>query len=339
MRIKYRKLMTIAFICLFSFVMISCNTKTDKENKIAFISFNEPNKKNTRTELVYNGLTLNKDQKIEYGNVGTSQEFIKKVEKLIKNDTNLIITNSFITNNEVSTIAEQNKKTKFIAIDSVIDPTLENVTSILLNTHESSFLAGYLAGLKTETNKIGYIGFEKGLISDRYEYGFKAGVLKAAKEKDVEISIFTKLIDSFNNYEEGKRIANEIYDKGADIIFQNVGVTGLGVIDSAKSNKKFVIGCEIDQSYLAPNNVLTSVIKKYDKVSEMILNQNNAGKFEFGKKLNFGLAQDAVGLTQFDSEKSLYNEEINKKILQMSEKIKSGEIKVPYNEKVYKKFK
>lgn len=339
MKTKLLKILSVGIICLFSIIMVSCQGKKNENNKLAFISFNEENKKNTKTELVYNGLTSYENINFTYDNVNTSQDYIKKLQKLTKDKYNLIVSNGFLTNNETATVAEQNKDSNFAVIDSVIDPVLDNVTSILFNTHESSFLAGYLAGLKTETNKIGYIGFERGLISDRYEFGFKAGVLTAAKEKDVEISIFTKLIDSFDSYDDGKLIANEMYEKGADIIFQTVGVTGLGVIDSAKRHNKLVIGYELDQSYLAPDNMLTSVIKKYDTVGSMIIKKYNEGSLEFGKKLYFGLKEDAVGLTTFDKEKSLYSEDINKKVMEMSENIKSGKVKVPYNEKVYTDFK
>lgn len=339
MKWKFNKILSILFISVFSIILISCQGNKDSNKKIAFISFNEENKKNTSTELIYEGLAADKNKNITYENVNKDEDLISLLGKLSKDKYNLVITNGFMTSNEVSTVAEQNKDSKFVVVDSVIDPTLYNLSSILFNTQESSFLAGYLAGLQTQSNKIGYIGFERGLISDRYEFGFKSGILQAAKERDVEISIFTKLIDSFNNYDEGKRTANEIYDNGADIIYQTIGATGLGVIDSAKQHNKYVIGYDLDQSYLAPKNILTSTIKKYDTVAAGIIKAFNDGSLDMGKKLYYGLKEDAVGLAPYDTEKSLYSNDINKKVLEMAEKIKSGKIKVPFNEKVYKNFK
>ncbi len=54
---------------------------------------------------------------------------------------------------------------------------------------------------------------------------------------------------------------------GADIIFHAAGGTGLGVIESCKENGIWAIGVDSDQSYLAPESILTSAMKRVDNAT------------------------------------------------------------------------
>lgn len=56
----------------------------------------------------------------------------------------------------VSQVAPQYPDTYFVTVNVVVDEP--NVAVIQFKDHEGSFLAGALAGLKTETNIIGFVG-------------------------------------------------------------------------------------------------------------------------------------------------------------------------------------
>ena len=121
-----------------------------------------------------------------------------------------------------------------------------------------------------------------------------------------------------------------MYGNGTDIILSAAGGTGLGAIESAKEQNKYAIGVDRDQSDLAPENVLTSALKKvnvgvYDTVKELV-----EGKFEGGTSITYGLDQDAVGLPE--TTKNLVPQDIIDYVNSMIEKVKSGEIKVPATE-------
>ncbi len=69
-----------------------------------------------------------------------------------------------------------------------------------------------------------------------------------------------------------------------DVIFHASGGAGVGVIEAAKETGKFAIGVDLDQSYLAPNNVLTSAIKDVGKAVNLISKDALNGE-EIGEKL------------------------------------------------------
>ena len=71
-----------------------------------------------------------------------------------------------------------------------------------------------------------------------------------------------------------------------DIILSAAGGTGLGAIESAKEQNKYAIGVDKDQSNLAPDNVLTSALKKvnvgvYDTVKEFVDGNLKAEKLKY----------------------------------------------------------
>ena len=55
---------------------------------------------------------------------------------------------------------------------------------------------GYIAGMTTKTNKVGFIGGMKNVIIDQFQYGFEAGVLYAAKERNVPIEVVNQYAES-----------------------------------------------------------------------------------------------------------------------------------------------
>lgn len=335
-----RKIIILIFSVFFVFILVGCKDKSQDKKKIAYISYNDERRENNVSNIIMNVIEQYKENyEISYSNVNSDENLLKRLDSYANDKYNLIITSSFKTITEVENISDQNKDSKFVVLDSVVDPVKDNVKSIMFNTNESSFLVGYIAGLHTQTNAVGYVGFESGLVSDKYEYGFKAGVLQAAKEKNVEISIFTKQVDTFKDFEEGRKIADEIYNNGADIIYQTVGATGLGVIDSAKRNGKWVIGYDIDQSYLAPKNVLVSSVKKFDFVTNDILSNFGSNKLKFGEKLYLGLKDNAVDISEYNKEKSIYSEENHLKVLEIKEKIISGQLNIPFDRDSYEDFK
>lgn len=61
-----------------------------------------------------------------------------------------------------------------------------------------------------------------------------------------------------------------MYTSGVDIIFHAAGNVGTGVIESAKENDKFVFGVDRDQSYLAPEYVIASTIKKVNEAIKSV---------------------------------------------------------------------
>ena len=122
---------------------------------------------------------------------------------------------------------------------------------------------------------------------------------------------------------KGKSIANQMYANNIDTILSAAGGTGIGAIESAKEQNKYAIGVDRDQSDLAPENILTSALKKvnvgvYETVKAFV-----EGEEIGGKERVYGLKEDGVGIPESTKNLQRYLDYVN----EMAEKVKNGEIK------------
>lgn len=122
---------------------------------------------------------------------------------------------------------------------AVVDGQAEgpNVRSISFREEEGSYLVGYIAGLKTSTGVIGFVGGMDIPVIARFEAGFVSGARAANKNIKVYSATLGKTPAAFNDPEGAKRIAATLKSKGADIIFAAAGRSGEGVISFVNSTQ------------------------------------------------------------------------------------------------------
>ena len=97
-----------------------------------------------------------------------------------------------------------------------------------------------------------------------------------------------------------------------------------------------IIGVDLDQNWMAPDNVITSALKNVGNavynVTERVMNGEQLG----GTNVIMGLAEGGVGLAP-SSDKHL-SAELLAKVDELEQKIIAGEIVVPYTEDDYNTF-
>jgi len=126
---------------------------------------------------------------------------------------------------------------------------------------------------------------------------FGCGYAQGARYVDPKV----KVLDGFTGSYPGAwfdgaataKLANELMDKGADVIYQAAGGAGIAVLEAAAKRGVLGIGVDRNQNGLFPGHVLTSMVKRTDKVIYAALVQAQRGIWRDNVK-RFGLAQDAV---------------------------------------------
>ncbi|MGL1930885.1 MAG: BMP family ABC transporter substrate-binding protein [Desulfotalea sp.] len=183
--------------------------------------------------------------------------------------------------------------TRFILLDAVYDEP--NIYSFVLAEHEGSFLAGALAAMASKSKTIGFVS-----VTDiPFLRRFWCGYVQGAKYIDPQITVIDGFIgDHKGGWFDGKAtaaLANDIMDKGADVIYQAAGGAGPAVLEAAADRGKLGIGVDVNQNGLYPGHVLTSMVKRTDKTifAALMLAKRGVGRDNF-KRL--GLEQDAVGI-------------------------------------------
>ena len=117
-----------------------------------------------------------------------------------------------------------------------------------------------------------------------------------------------------------------MYGEGCDVLFHAAGAAGRGVIRTAKDLGKMVIGVDRDQSFLAPRNVITSMMKRIDRAVVEISRDILEHKKPVGTEVHLGLATEAIRLAPF-SHNDL-PEGLEEEIARVTEDLISGRIAV-----------
>jgi basic membrane protein A and related proteins len=231
-----------------------------------------------------------------YLEANQDSDYVPNIETFIDQESDLIIGVGYTTAEPMLNAAKLYPERKFVIIDhNYVEEGQEipnNMICMTFDEREAAYLVGLIASKMSETNKVGFIGGMKIPNITRFEEGFIEGV-KAGSKKTEYISQYA---NSFDDASLGKSIANQMYAKGADVIFSAAGGVGSGVIESAKENKKYAIGVDMDQNNLAPDNVITSAMKRVDIGVFDTISKIKDGKFEGGESVVYGLKEEAVGI-------------------------------------------
>ena len=111
------------------------------------------------------------------------EDYEPNLQLLVDQGAALTIGVGFMLENAVEAVARRNPEARFLLIDSpLLDAqgspfTLPNVRTVVFREEEGSFLVGALAGLVTRTGKVGFVGGMEIPLINKFEAGFRAGVM------------------------------------------------------------------------------------------------------------------------------------------------------------------
>lgn len=256
-------------------------------------------------------------------------DFAPNLDALVEAENELIFGIGYKMGDAIEEAANNYPDQKFAIIDNAYENTPENVVGVIFKDNESSYLVGVIAAKMTKTNKVGFIGGIEGDVINRFKFGFMSGV----RDTNPDVEVLHQFANSFTDSAIGKSIALQMYQQGADIIFHAAGGVGEGLIEAAKEQNKFAIGVDRDQSYLAPDNVITSAMKRVDEAVYNISKDYKDGKYAGGETVVYGLAEDGVGIAP-TSDKHVPKEVLDF-VEEQKQKIIKGEIKVPGTEEEF----
>lgn len=211
----------------------------------------------------------------------------------------LIISNGFSQGSSLGAVAPDFPDQNFMIIDAVVE--VPNVASYVYKSEEAAYLAGIVAGLYTQRtdhplinaeNKLGFVGGMDIPLIEAFAAGFKAGALSVNPEVEVLVSY----VGAWDDPAGARELATAQFQQGADIVYQVASLGGLGVIEGAREEGFLAIGQDANQNYLAPDNMLLSVLKRIDNTAVLAIHDVFAGTWTPGLH-NLGLAEGGVDIT------------------------------------------
>ncbi|MFN7132592.1 MAG: BMP family protein [Myxococcales bacterium] len=260
------------------------------------------------------------------------EDYGPNLELLVEDGVKLAIGVGFMLENAVESTAKKHPAASFLLIDSPIldakgTPTsLPNVRTVTFREHEGSFLAGALAGLVTKSGVVGFVGGMQIPLIRKFEAGFRAGLRTTNPE--AEKALLVAYTGSFDKVEAGKQVAQDMLLKKADVLFHAAGGDGLGVIAAVKEAGAWAIGCDSDQHHVAPDHVLTSMLKRVDLAVYLAVKDVAEGKFTAGHS-ELGLKDGAVDIAPVRSARLPDRDALLEKVDALKQQIVEGGIEVP----------
>ncbi|MGI9952122.1 BMP family ABC transporter substrate-binding protein [Moorellaceae bacterium AZ2] len=244
---------------------------------------------------------------------------------LARAGNDLVIGVGFDMAEPMAKVAAEFPDTKFAIVDATVDQP--NVASLVFKEHEGSFLVGALAGMMTETNKIGAIPAMDIPFLNRFTKAYEQGAKYVNPEVQVIVQPIGSDFSAFNDPAKAKSIALAMYNQGVDIIYHAAGGSGAGLFEAAKEAKKYAIGCNSDQDYMAEGLVLTSMMKRVDVAVYNTIKEAVEGNFKGGEKV-FGVDNGGIGISEMKYTKDLIGNERIQKLEELKKGIIDGTIKV-----------
>ena len=267
------------------------------------------------------GITLTEVNGMENDPVAT--------EMLIRNaaqNSDLVLTAGYQMGDVLARVAPEFPDVKFSIFDVVLD--IPNVASVNYKSNEGSFLVGAIAALKSESNKIGYIGGADVPLLQEFEAGYVAGIHAVNPNAEVTVEYISKDAAGFGQPEIAKELALAQYASGIDVIYVAAGGSGQGVLEAAQEQQQFIIWVDSNGNHLAPGIVLTSMVKEIPASVQRIIREASEGNFMAGVRY-FGIADGGVSYAVDEHNQSLLSDDTIATVESLKAKVIAGEIVVP----------
>ena len=274
-------------------------------------------------DATWEGFTLLNDEfGVEVKVVETNEQaqYVPNFSTLAEQGEDLIVGVGFLLKDAMDEVAPQFPDVNFALIDNCVDHP--NVACIQFAENEGAFLMGAIAAYMSQTGKVGFVGGMETDVVKKFEAGYRAGAETVAPGMEVLVSY----AGAFNDPAKGKELALAQYDQGADVVFQVAGFTGTGVIDAAVERDQMVIGVDRDQNYLAPDNVISSMMKGLGAGVYAVGTKVINGEYE-GGSYRYGIAEGGIGIAP-STDKNV-PAEILEKVEALKQMIIDGEIQPP----------
>ncbi|MGN0696969.1 MAG: BMP family ABC transporter substrate-binding protein [Oscillospiraceae bacterium] len=196
----------------------------------------------------------------------------------------------------------------------------KNFTNYFGRIYQARYLSGIVAGLNTESDKIGYVA-AMGAESSEVTGGIDAFAL-GVYSVNPDAEIFVKVTNSWYDPDLESQYAFDLLDAGCDVIAQHADTAYPAI--NAESRGAYAIGYNSDMSKEAPDSVLCSVIwtwsAYYTEAVQSIIDGTWNGENYYG-----GLAEGLVGLTDTSD---FCDPECDDKIAEATQKMLSGSFNV-----------
>ncbi|NMC79269.1 MAG: BMP family ABC transporter substrate-binding protein [Chloroflexi bacterium] len=205
----------------------------------------------------------------------------------------------------------------------------DNVVAVSTTNWESTYLAGTLAGLITETNKIGILtATGDNPIANRMVNSFKV----AAQEQNPDVEIIHTYVGSWDDVVKGKELVKSMISQGADVIYTQSGQVNVGAVEAAAEGGVMAIGGVVDMWDVAPDTVVSSALANPGAYVTQLIDMLVEGRLEGGKLYVMGVKDGLEDLAPYHNFEDKISDDVKEKVQEVRQMLVDGKVPTPSEE-------
>lgn len=244
-------------------------------------------------------------------------------------DHDLIVTSNPSMPEIVDEISQHFPEQKFIVMDGYLEGN-PSIYTMRYNQYEQAYLAGYFAGLVTQSTmdwaspdaKIGLVaGQEYPDMTQSILPGYRDGANDAAPGTEVDF----RVVGNWYDAAKGKELAREMISGGADVIVPISGGANFGVLEAAIDYQAYIVWYDTSGYSHAPGVVIGSTSIGQEQATYQAVTQAIEGTLPFGSADEAGIKE---GFIQFVTDDPLFEEhvpeDIRNQLLERIEEFETG---------------
>jgi len=268
---------------------------------------------------------------VDYVETKDAKDYGANIALFADQNYDIIVTVGFALGEATLEAAAKYPEVKFIGVDQFQVEEIPNVAGLIFAEDKSGFLAGALAAMMTESNKIAAVlGTDLVPPVVAFKEGYEAGAKYITPDIEVISTYHPGGLDvAFTDPEWGGTTAKQALDQGADVVFGAGGKTGNGALmEVAGSEGKYCIGVDTDQWLTVPEAhscLISSAMKLIVPGVFNLINFDVEGSFPSGNYLG------PVGLAPFHDFEDTIPQDVKDKLEEIDDGLRDGSISTGYN--------
>lgn len=277
--------------------------------------------------MAYDGLkAIQQDLSAEISNQEAKDTQIKDaMRSYAQKGYQLVFGHGFEYNEPAIEVAKDFPNTVFVSSSG--GATADNVGAFRFYLEQGFYLAGYLAGLSTETGTVAMIGGDD-VPSIRSTFtGFRAGA-EAAKPGIKVIEVFT---GNGQDIAKAKQATLGAISEGADFVIHQANAAAQGVFDACKEKGVWAFGANLNQNDNASGAVVASATIVAGPAFLTLAKAVKDGSFK-GSVVLMGMDAGAIDFVVNPALQEKLDAAALSKVEELRARIMSGALTVPKDE-------
>ncbi len=216
------------------------------------------------------------------------------IQELAEEGVGMMILSSYGYSEEAQNLVKEYPEIVFYVNSSEYHD--KNMTSYFVRMYQARYLAGIVAGMKTDSQRIGYVAAMNNNEVNRGINAFTLGVKRVNPDAEVVVA----WTGEWDNAQKEKEVAAALIEQEqVDVLTYHQNQPN--VIDAAEEAGIYSIAYHESLTGCS-DNYLTSVVCKWELVYQQIIREFLVGNGNIKDNYWIGMEVDAVGLSDYSAE-------------------------------------